>query len=824
MSKFDIKSLQTSETFFQELIERNEKFVFDNIVGNGGEILLRPCWDSAWLEWDRNKFYFDDNPIDLPKNGKWKYRLPVTYDKSKNTFSQSAIDVVYPNVSSIKIQDKSKGGFRENDHYYVRSNGEVWIKGNRPYLNLSITVNWRTDGGELNSTILDISPDDFIINGTLVSTSDRKVRVPYRPCYEGFENVYDVRDYTLTWYRKRCEPSLSNPDPSADPKDIFITNYREDIGYPNGTFKDGIFLFYYTGNEPTTWYIYTNDDGTYIKSTNVSDFPGIRYQENTISGVLLAGQTRIPGFLTKEIQYNQTPRMLHLGGKNMFDEATWRGLWEKGLWNDPKYFWPGQDYFFLSASLDTRITKVKEYTEQSRFSDLANCECIELNIITPPTVNRFLTPDCDCTVTVSEEVYIICPDKFTDKAYNEYLNGRQTPPEINDLINKDDPFELEPTYRRIITADPCEFGDGSSRVWQRFANRDIRYISKNEIDGLFDGQESISCYVTSSVQNSSSKAYYYDITECGICDVSKSYFSVSFGHYAGSGSIFEAFEDEDSPSRSIFSQYKLKSLDDISENFTYYNSGTVNVSSMVYVMNFHRNSMKDRVDPGNFQINLSELDGRLYSNNVYTGSNVAVSSSNKILSFIDNSGDLTEIASCTDKNAMYSFDIVSGSLSNGIHTSGLGTVLSNPNLTTYGKVYPNLGVVIFDANMINNVLSFNTVTGSNVNGDNSYKLFTSLSGSAALGQPSKFRNSRQRNIRNYSVRIAPVECNYSNNPTYLKEYGRIKHACFIENPVTYITTVGLYNSSKELLAIAKLSKPIKKTKDDTIDIKIRLGL
>jgi hypothetical protein len=245
---------------------------------------------------------------------------------------------------------------------------------------------------------------------------------------------------------------------------------------------------------------------------------------------------------------------------------------------------------------------------------------------------------------------------------------------------------------------------------------------------------------------------------------------------------------------------------------------------MIYVMTFNRNSIKDRIDPGNFQINLSELNGTSYSNIFYTGSNVQVSSSNKILSLIDNSGDLTDMSSCSELNAMYSFDIVSGSLTSGIHSSGVGNVSSNPNLTTYGKVYPNLGVIVLDADMLNSELNFNTVTGSNINGDNHYKLFTSLSGSAALGQPSKFRNSRQRNIKNYSVRIAPVECNVSNNPTYLKEYGRLKYACFIENPVTYITTVGLYNSAKELLAIAKLSKPIKKTKDDTVDIKIRLGL
>jgi hypothetical protein len=234
--------------------------------------------------------------------------------------------------------------------------------------------------------------------------------------------------------------------------------------------------------------------------------------------------------------------------------------------------------------------------------------------------------------------------------------------------------------------------------------------------------------------------------------------------------------------------------------------------------------MKDRIDPGNFQINLCELNGLSYSNNVYTGSNVAVSSSNKVLSLIDNSGDLTEIQSCSDKDAMYSFDIVSGSLASGIHSTGMGNSDSNVTYKTYGKVYPNSGVIVLDGTLLDSELNFNTVTGSNISGDNSYKIFTSLSGSAAIGLPSKFRNSRQRNIRNYSVRIAPVECNFSNNPTYLKEYGRIKHSCFIDNPVTYITAVGLYDASRTLLAVAKLSKPIKKTKDDTVDIKIRLGL
>jgi hypothetical protein len=71
--------------------------------------------------------------------------------------------------------------------------------------------------------------------------------------------------------------------------------------------------------------------------------------------------------------------------------------------------------------------------------------------------------------------------------------------------------------------------------------------------------------------------------------------------------------------------------------------------------------------------------------------------------------------------------------------------------------------------------------------------------------------------------------NYSNNPTYVVDNGTqsttgmIKNECFKTDPVTYITTVGLYNNSKDLLAIAKLSKPIKKTQNTDLLIKIRLN-
>lgn len=827
-----LNELSKIPSFLENLRDRSKAYFNENIITRGipyeqgpdGKMIpvegykdlfpnvrvlddVPPCWKSSWQEFQGNKIYFDNTPTDLPQTGKWKYRLPFIYDISKKTFTVP--DLTYPNVSSIRIEDGAKGRFRENDHYYIRSNGEIWIKGSRPYLNLSVTVNWKDNQNIENTTKIPISADDFIINGKLVSVSDRKVRVPYRPCYEGFKNVYEIESYTATFHAKYCFP------------------YQDDNESHLGILLDGpstlahLPVRYDDQGNLLPWQSYAKfKEGIYAL---VDEYTEKEFEEDVIDD---RGNKTGQKSKRKELQSTGKVLVEYIGGKTVVeafgyttDPNTGKELkvflkaWEMAV----------DSIAFMSASIQTTITTINEYTQQTRFSDQLNCECVELTLITPPTVNRFLTPNCDCTVTVSEEDYVICPDKFTEKAYAEYLDGRQTPPEMDDLIDGNADL-LEPTYRRIITADPCDFGDASSRVWQNFATRDIRYVVKNEIDGLFDGQETISCYATSSVQSIDTKEYYYDITDCNICDVSQSYFSVSFGHYAGSGSLFESYEDEDSPSRSIFSQYKLKLLDNITDDFTYYTNATASTSQMVYVMTFNVNSMKDRIDPGNFQINLSELNGLSYANNVYTGSNVQVSSSNKVISLIDNSGDLTEIESCSDKNMMYSFDIVSGSLLNGIHSSGIGTSLTNTNYKTYGKVYPNSGVIVLDATLLNSELNFNTVSGSNINGDNSYKMFTSLSGSASISNPSKFRNSRRRDIRNYSVRIAPVECNYSNNPTYLKEYGRIRHACFIDNPVTYITTVGLYNSSRELVAIAKLSKPIKKTKDDTVDIKIRLGI
>jgi hypothetical protein len=76
----------------------------------------------------------------------------------------------------------------------------------------------------------------------------------------------------------------------------------------------------------------------------------------------------------------------------------------------------------------------------------------------------------------------------------------------------------------------------------------------------------------------------------------------------------------------------------------------------------------------------------------------------------------------------------------------------------------------------------------------------------------------------YSVRVSKGIANYSNNPTYVTgSKNKIFDSCFINQPQSYITSVGLYNENLELLAIAKLTRPLKKDFDSDLLIKIRLN-
>ena len=86
----------------------------------------------------------------------------------------------------------------------------------------------------------------------------------------------------------------------------------------------------------------------------------------------------------------------------------------------------------------------------------------------------------------------------------------------------------------------------------------------------------------------------------------------------------------------------------------------------------------------------------------------------------------------------------------------------------------------------------------------------------------QFNNTTELHSTIYFCRINHNEYNYSANPTYLTASKlRVKQKS-TDKPVSYVTGIGLYSQQNELLAVAKLSEPLKKTPVNELTLRVRL--
>ncbi len=86
-----------------------------------------------------------------------------------------------------------------------------------------------------------------------------------------------------------------------------------------------------------------------------------------------------------------------------------------------------------------------------------------------------------------------------------------------------------------------------------------------------------------------------------------------------------------------------------------------------------------------------------------------------------------------------------------------------------------------------------------------------------------FNNTTELNSTIYFCRANHNEFNYSTNPTYLSGSKIIvKDDNPSADPVSYITTIGLYSPNDELMGVAKLSEPLKKTPSQEFTLRVRL--
>jgi hypothetical protein len=85
------------------------------------------------------------------------------------------------------------------------------------------------------------------------------------------------------------------------------------------------------------------------------------------------------------------------------------------------------------------------------------------------------------------------------------------------------------------------------------------------------------------------------------------------------------------------------------------------------------------------------------------------------------------------------------------------------------------------------------------------------------------RRTENVSTQHFFVRATNREFNFSNNPTFTSgSEGVFREPSFETDPKTYITAVGLFNDANELLAVAKLSEPLKKDPTQEMILRVRL--
>ena len=148
-----------------------------------------------------------------------------------------------------------------------------------------------------------------------------------------------------------------------------------------------------------------------------------------------------------------------------------------------------------------------------------------------------------------------------------------------------------------------------------------------------------------------------------------------------------------------------------------------------------------------------------------------------------------------------------------------------------GLLYYQAGIAVLTASVFTSQFGPNTDIGVSRHGASAGGVDACITGSTITSSCEGFRNCWEDNDFNnttelnstiYFCRAEHNEFNYSSNPTYVTASKiRVKNQA-LDQPVSYVTTIGLYSQNNELLAVAKLSEPNKKTATNEITYRVRL--
>ena len=310
----------------------------------------------------------------------------------------------------------------------------------------------------------------------------------------------------------------------------------------------------------------------------------------------------------------------------------------------------------------------------------------------------------------------------------------------------------------------------------------------------------LTAFYTSSTQaNDSSGDYYLNVYDTTA--TSSIQFAIAYGNEAGSGSaVYNNAVNGKSPTGTIFGQWQDLVIGD--EN-TLFQFGAIS-SSQFFALPIERQCYKESLFLGSLTLNLTGSSGSIQ--------------------LTDNSN---YVSSVQFNEAGRVFQLITGS-SGVISAGALNTNGYSANSGSYGWLLPDIGTIILNPLALADFAvsggvgfqysgSFTGSAAPNVSPNTA--LFNAISGSTG------FTLNSQETITSDYVFVRPrsSEFNYSENPSFISgSTGEVLYSQFINNPQVYITTIGLYNDTNDLLAVAKLSRPLLKdfTKEALVRVKL----
>jgi len=307
----------------------------------------------------------------------------------------------------------------------------------------------------------------------------------------------------------------------------------------------------------------------------------------------------------------------------------------------------------------------------------------------------------------------------------------------------------------------------------------------------------LTTFFTSSIQvGSTAGTYYYSVYQTGsTLSNAAVQFDIAYADSKGSGSVlYNNTIPGISPTKTIYGQYRSLILEDENSSFIFGKGTNIYTTDNFWVINFERARYKQSLFPGSLNLTLS-------------------GSGTRKIYLTDDSVD-NPVSQFLGSTRVY--QLISGSNGTAGTSATSGYVAGSGS---YGLVFPDLGTILLNPVAISQSIHTTPSRSNNSDGLNNLKLFNTINLGASFTI-----NSQETLTSDYVfVRARNSEFNYSENPSFISgSTGEVIYDNFINAPQVYLTTIGMYNDSNELVAVAKMSRPLLKdfTKEALVRVKL----